>query len=339
MPKVATTDGVELYYETLGNPLAMQKVIFVMGLSGSHRGWAYQSHYFASLGTYHVLIFDNRGAAFSQSPPPPYTMERMSADVIFLANHVGFEKFHLVGVSMGGMISHHVALAVPEKLVSLSLIVSRTEGGFFKGLPKFAGIVQFLKMRAATTPETLLEAGIDLLFPASFLNTPCGNASSTYRNKIRAEFIKRSTGIPIQPELGRKGQMSAIQGHGLTPSQMAVLKSASFPILSIVGDLDILVKPEHSYSMPGQIGADLIIVQGAGHGLIQQCPDTVNEALLHHFEYAASGKPRNPIPDISRVPATYPQEPENAPQKQEQQEADTDALAEPMAAVTENSNL
>jgi pimeloyl-ACP methyl ester carboxylesterase len=38
----------------------------------------------------------------------------MASDVVFLANEVGFQKFHLVGVSMGGMISQHVALAVPE---------------------------------------------------------------------------------------------------------------------------------------------------------------------------------------------------------------------------------
>jgi len=340
MPKATTTDGVELYYETMGNPEAQQKIIFVMGLSGAHRGWAYQSQYFASLGTYHILVFDNRGAAFSQSPPAPYTMERMAEDVIFLANQVTFERFHLVGVSMGGMISHHVALAIPERIVSLSLLVTRTEGGFFKHLPTFAGIIQFLKMSSAKTPEAILEAGIDLLFPPVFLNAPY-DSGRTYRDKVRAEFIKRSQGVPVQPEQGRKGQLAAIRNHGLTPTQMAAIKSAKFPILSIVGDLDILVKPEHSYNMPAQIGADLLIIEGAGHGVIQQCPDMVNEALQRHFEWAASGKPRNTTPEIHKLPAIYQKPPtaDQPAQQPAQQQADADALAEPIAVVEENLNL
>lgn len=43
-----------------------------------------------------------------------YTIETMAQDAIFLTNEVGFKQFHLVGVSMGGMISQHIALTVPE---------------------------------------------------------------------------------------------------------------------------------------------------------------------------------------------------------------------------------
>jgi len=336
MPTATTTDGVELFYETAGNPEAQQKIIFVMGLSGSLRGWNVQTQYFASLGTYHILSFDNRGAGFSQAPPPPYSMDRMAEDVIFLANHVGFDKFHLVGVSMGGMISQHVALAVPERIVSLTLIVTRVEGNFFRNLPTLSGIIQFLKMRRARTAEGLLDAGIDLLFPASFLNTPYENGR-TYRDKVREDHLNRTHGLPSQTEQGRRGQMAAIQGHALTPAQSATLKSATFPILAIVGDQDILVKPEHSYGMPSLIGADLLIVEGAGHALTQQCPDLANERLQRHFESAASGNPRSPIPEIQRASAANKRPPSvNQPA---QQQAEVEALAEPIAAAENNSTF
>jgi len=334
MPTATTTDGVELYYETAGNPEAQQKIIFVMGLSGSLRGWNVQVQYFASLGTYHILSFDNRGAGFSQSPPPPYTMDRMAEDVLFLANHVRFDKFHLVGVSMGGMVSHHVALAAPERIVSLTLIVTRTEGNFFKNLPTFSGLWQVVKMRRAKTAEGIVEAGLDLLFPASFLNAPYENGQ-TYRDKVREDHIKRTQGLPAQTDNGRKGQMAAIQEHALTPAQSATLKSAKFPILSIVGDQDILVKPEHSYGMPALIGADLMIVEGAGHALTQQCPDLVNERLQRHFEDAAAGKPRNSTPEIAKVRAVNPKPP--TAEQPAQQQAETEALAEPIAAAAENN--
>lgn len=57
------------------------------------------------------------------------------------------------------------------------------------------------------------------------------------RDKVREDFIERSKGLPVQPPHGRQGQMAAINGHGLNSAQIQVLKSAPFPILSIVGDL------------------------------------------------------------------------------------------------------
>lgn len=56
--------------------------------------------------------------------------------------------------------------------------------------------------------------------------------------------------------------------------------------------------------MPDQIGADLLIVEGAGHGVTQQCPAIVNDALLSLFSRPLS-LPRNPVPEIRRVPASY----------------------------------
>lgn len=58
-----------------------------------------------------VLVFDNLGAGYSSSPKPPYIIAKMADDILFLANEVGFSKFHIVGVSIGGIIAQHVALA------------------------------------------------------------------------------------------------------------------------------------------------------------------------------------------------------------------------------------
>jgi len=78
--------------------------------------------------------------------------------------------------------------------------------------------------------------------------------------------------------------LAAIRGHGLLPDQMLQLKNAPFPILSIVGDEDILIVPTHSYKMVEQLGAKLVTIKGAGHGVMGQCPFEVNSALKLHFE-------------------------------------------------------
>eukprot|EP00026_Physarum_polycephalum_P010845 Phypoly_transcript_11027.p1 GENE.Phypoly_transcript_11027~~Phypoly_transcript_11027.p1 ORF type:complete len:336 (+),score=62.14 Phypoly_transcript_11027:131-1138(+) len=301
MPKATTVDGVELFYETRGNPDAPNKIVFVMGLSGSHRGWDLQSRYFSSLPDYQVMVFDNRGAGFSHSPTTPYSIETMAADVVFLANEVGFQKFHLVGVSMGGMIAQHVALIVPERIVSLTLLVTRVSGGFFNGLPTLRGIIQFYKMQAAAdNPEALINAGADMLFPYEYLESSDGNGK-TNREALRELVLQRNKEVPPQNADGKKHQLAAVKAHGLTHEQIAQLKNAKFPILAIVGDQDILIRPSHSYHMPHQIGADLLIVEGAGHGVMQQSAELVNSFIKEHCDLAASGAPRNATPKTTKL--------------------------------------
>ena len=74
-----------------------------MGLLTDGAAWAYQVDYFARRG-FQVVTYDNRGVAQSSTPKNPlsYTTTQMADDAVRLANHLGWEKFHLVGVSMGG---------------------------------------------------------------------------------------------------------------------------------------------------------------------------------------------------------------------------------------------
>ena len=88
-----------------------------------------------------VLRPDNRDAGLSSSldrlgtpdlaalmagkpVEPPYTLRDMAADVIGLLDHVGRARAHLVGVSLGGMIAQHAAIAFPQRVASLTSIMS-----------------------------------------------------------------------------------------------------------------------------------------------------------------------------------------------------------------------
>ncbi|MBI3784386.1 MAG: alpha/beta hydrolase [Deltaproteobacteria bacterium] len=116
---IAAINEVDLYYERHGDrgvPL-----VLVHGYTGDISDWRFQIAEFAP--THRVLVSDNRG--HGQSPPPAdasaYSIELMATDIEQLAAALGFERYHLVGHSMGGAIAQEIALRGPDKLLSLTL--------------------------------------------------------------------------------------------------------------------------------------------------------------------------------------------------------------------------
>ena len=94
-----------------------------MGLNNSCFGWSNQVNDFAKRPGYQVLVLDNRGVSNSDSPRGRYTTSGMAIDVEELLEFVGWTEdrsIHVVGVSMGGMISQHLALDIPQRFASLS---------------------------------------------------------------------------------------------------------------------------------------------------------------------------------------------------------------------------
>src|SRR5262249_42106710 len=107
------------YYELHGT--AGEALVLVHGFTGDITDWRHQIEEFAP--THRVLIFDNRGHGRSAVPSDPtaYSIERMADDVEAVAEHIGFDRFHLLGHSMGGTIVQEIALRSPGKLASLIL--------------------------------------------------------------------------------------------------------------------------------------------------------------------------------------------------------------------------
>jgi pimeloyl-ACP methyl ester carboxylesterase len=115
----AVVDGVELYFERHGE--SGEPLVLVHGFTGDVSDWRFQIAAFAP--THRVLALDNRGHGRSSAPrePSAYGIEVMAGDVERLAAHVGFERYHLVGHSLGGAVVQEIALRSPRKLLSLTL--------------------------------------------------------------------------------------------------------------------------------------------------------------------------------------------------------------------------
>src|SRR5919198_805267 len=150
MPEqVCTANGVELCYETFGDP-SDPAMLLVMGLATQMVGWP--DEFCAALASrgFHVVRFDNRDIGRSQAmdfPAPTirqlvfrdkkaahYTLEDMAEDGFGLLDHLGIERAHLVGVSMGGMIAQTMAARRPDRVLSLASMLSNT-GALWSGQP------------------------------------------------------------------------------------------------------------------------------------------------------------------------------------------------------------
>ena len=88
--------------------------MLVNGLADDLTTWEFQMADLLGAG-YRVLRFDNRGVGQSSAPPGPYTSRLLADDAKALVDHLGISGFHLMGVSMGGMIAQEYALAHPGR--------------------------------------------------------------------------------------------------------------------------------------------------------------------------------------------------------------------------------
>ncbi|CED82264.1 Soluble epoxide hydrolase [Phaffia rhodozyma] len=196
-PEDTNTDerkGHEIYYELHGT--GKEHVLFIMGLSNGSSSWSTQVDHFGSLSDYSVLVFDNRGSGHSGYPSGPYTTSAMAQDVVSLLDFVewtGSKSIHLVGISMGGMISLELATLIPERLASLTLCVTSAGDKYRRNLPPREGLQTMMKLMFVTKKqEDRIDAAVELLYPANWLDEEDPDDSECRTRRItRTEHPKR----------------------------------------------------------------------------------------------------------------------------------------------------
>ncbi len=123
MPK-AKVGKIQIYYEEYGQgpPLVM-----ILGLGQSIATWVLQVSELSN--HFRIIVFDNRDSGKSARCTEAYTTQDMARDVLGLLDHMGIDRAHLLGTSMGGMIAQQIALLAPERIMSLILASTTTDGG------------------------------------------------------------------------------------------------------------------------------------------------------------------------------------------------------------------
>ena len=118
MRYVTATDGVLIGYDTFGQKDGVPLVL-IQGLGTDSRGWALQR---IALGRrYRCIAFDNRGVGASTNAPHPFDLEQMARDAISVLDAEDVATAHVMGASMGGVISQIVAVRHGERVRGLVL--------------------------------------------------------------------------------------------------------------------------------------------------------------------------------------------------------------------------
>src|SRR3989442_309554 len=162
MPRVRIGE-LELFHTADG---AGEPVLLVMGLGGEHHAWDLVRRELAR--RYHLVLLDNRDAGASDEARGPYGTGDMAADALGVIDHLGIERFHVVGASMGGAIAQHLALLAPTRVATLTLVATwgRTDAFLATILASWRLMVERL------SPEQFLAALAPWAFTYRFLEAP-----------------------------------------------------------------------------------------------------------------------------------------------------------------------
>lgn len=290
---IVTANGIEIAYETFGDASA-PPVLMIMGLGGQLTMWSDELVEDLVAGGYRVVLFDNRDIGLShqhtgeKSPniirqivlrrigiklKTPYALMDMARDTIGLMDALKLNTAHLVGISMGGMIAQHVASLVPDRINSLTAIMTTTGN---PKLPRPSGDIMKAMVRRGPQPTTRDEI-IDLSV-ATFgvIGTP-GEDQNT--NGMR-DRITRSYDRNHNPA-GVPRQMSAIVSAG---DFRKYTRSIKAPTLVLHGNKDPLVPIEGGRDIAKLVhGARMEVLDGMGHDVPPRFLPEITKHMLAHF--------------------------------------------------------
>jgi pimeloyl-ACP methyl ester carboxylesterase len=234
-----------------------------MGLGGDHHGWALQRRDLAR--RYRLVLVDNRDAGASDEATTAYGLADMAADALGVMDHLGIERFHVLGASMGGAIAQHLALAAPSRVTTVVLASTwgRTDAFLATILRAWRRLVERL------APEEFLAVQAPWAFTHRFFTAPPPEVLA-----LQAELRQRG-GIKSVPAYQR--QVDACLAHDVL-DLIPILKT---PTLVLAGEDDILTPPRYARSIAAALlTAEVMLVPAGGHACFLENARPFSERVL-----------------------------------------------------------
>jgi 3-oxoadipate enol-lactonase len=256
---VARVNDIELNYKLEGD--GEDTIVLVNGLADDLETWVLQVDDFLAAG-YRVLRFDNRGIGSSSKPAGPYSSRMLADDAKALADSLGITGFHLMGVSMGGMIAQEYALAYPADLRSVTFACTYAAPGPFcsRMFAMWADMAPVLGVPFVMRDVTLWA------FTVPFFEQRTAELEEF-------EIAMRYMDQPVHAYLA---QLAVIQAHD-TASRLGEITT---PSLVLAGEEDILIPVALSHRIhEGIPGSEWATTKG-GHGCIWEHPAEFNRTYL-----------------------------------------------------------
>ncbi|MFL5891224.1 MAG: alpha/beta fold hydrolase [Solirubrobacterales bacterium] len=292
MESTARVNGVELAYETFGDPVD-ETILLIMGLGVQMLGWDEEFCRMVAGRGYRVVRFDNRdvghstkieggprpdvmGAVAGDGSSASYLLDDMADDCAGLLDELGVKAAHVVGASQGGMIAQALAIRHPERVLSLLSIMSTT-GERAVGQPHPEAIPALL-----TRPPAGRDGYVDFVVGAwKVIGSPGFPADeSALRARAGASYDRG-----IFPE-GTARQLVAIIASG---DRTEALRKLDVPATVIHGTSDVLVDVSGGKATAAAIpGARLELIEGMGHDLPRQLWPRFLDLIVETAERAAA---------------------------------------------------
>ncbi len=283
---------VSLAYQSIGRA-SDPALLLVMGLGGQLIHWPDEVVVALCQQGFRVIRYDNRDVGLStwrQAPASanltlevlryklglpvaaPYTLTDMADDALGLMDALHVEQFHVLGASMGGMIAQHLAAMAPQRVESLTLVMTSSGA---EGLPApNAALVQLLSRRNAPNREAALEQQADLL---AALGSPKVHDDRQVLLHQAALAYDRA----FNPE-GVKRQIMAILAE---PSRVTMLKQLRVPTLVVHGTADPLLPVMHGVHLAAHIqGSQLKLIPGLAHRFQEAFKAPLLAAVLPYLQ-------------------------------------------------------
>lgn len=288
---ILKANGVSLAYDSFGNENA-EVIVLIAGLGTQMIRWTVPFCQALADRGYRVIRFDNRDSGSSthfshhpavdfsalvttlmsgQRPDIPYTLNDMADDTIGLLDALSIDRAHFVGRSMGGMIAQIVASEHPERVLSLTSIMSSSGN---PALPQAAPDVMAMMMQPAPNPFED-EAGF-LEHSLSFAQRIAGTGYPFEKDNHRALVLQEILRAYDPGGFGR--QIAAIAISGDRRQQLASIKA---PTLVIHGADDPLFVPACGEDTASAIpGAEFMLIDGMGHDLSHQFHKAIVDGIV-----------------------------------------------------------
>jgi pimeloyl-ACP methyl ester carboxylesterase len=292
MARAQLPTGIELEYQTFGSP-SDPTMLVVMGFTAQMTAWPETFYEMLASQGLHVVRFDNRdcglsthldgqkadpmavmGALQNGDPIPavPYTLSDMAADGIGLLDHLGVERAHIMGASMGGMIVQTMAIEYPHRIATLTSIMS-SPGDLAVGKPTKEARAALL-----ATPPSDRDA---------FIESATQNAVWASKRYADLDQLRANAAFAYDrafyPE-GATRQLAAIYASG---DRSEKLGSLTVPTLVLHGRDDTLIQPDGGFRTAELIpGAHLLMLADMGHDMPEPLWPMMVNAIAGHIRTA-----------------------------------------------------
>ncbi|MCP4570168.1 MAG: alpha/beta hydrolase [FCB group bacterium] len=257
MPEINTGE-VTLYYEETG---AGTPLVFLHGFTLDRRMWRKQVEYFSR--KFRVIIYDSRGHGHSSCPESGYAREDRVRDLKKLAEILKLEKFHLIGLSMGGATALGYAIDYTDNLASLTLV--DTAAGGYQPPKKYRDYrEEALKLGVEETKRRWIRT--TLFYYA--------NRDDTIKQELTEMMAGHCGQLWLDPKRGKYQDRDDV----------SLSQELKLPTLIVVGEKDRFFIPLARTLHKNIVDSELDVVPGVGHMTNMESPGRFNFRLEQFLE-------------------------------------------------------